>query len=154
VRSRFDLLATSPAKAPLHADSLAFYADHTHKITPKPALTVASRWEMTQLSLDTTQSMTEFRVPLRMAPRLDPAAIRSSLRRHPRLEGLNYVYENGAGVGQPGPVPVARDGRLGAHERDGLEQFRAARRHLLQPQLPPTIERRDLPILLVPAPPR
>ena len=41
----FDLLATSPAKAPLHADSLAFYADDTHKMTPKPALTVASRWE-------------------------------------------------------------------------------------------------------------
>jgi hypothetical protein len=43
----------------LHADSLAFYADDTHKITPKPALTVASRWEMTQLSLDTMQSMTQ-----------------------------------------------------------------------------------------------
>jgi hypothetical protein len=26
---------------------------------------------------------------------------------------LNYVYVNSTGVGQPGPVPVARDGRLG-----------------------------------------
>lgn len=47
-------------------------------MTLKPALTVASRWEMTQLSLDTMHSMTNFKVPLRMRPKLDPAAIRSS----------------------------------------------------------------------------
>lgn len=69
---------------------------------------------MTQLSLDTMQSMTKFSMPLRRAPRLDPSAIRSSFAQAPTAEGLNHVYENGAGVGQPGPVPVARDGWLGA----------------------------------------
>jgi hypothetical protein len=44
-------------------------------MTPKLALTVASRWEMTKLSLDAMQSMTKFRVPLRIRPKLDPAAI-------------------------------------------------------------------------------
>ena len=53
-------------------------------------------------------------MPLRRAPRLDPSAIRSSFAQAPTAEGLNHVYENGAGVGQPGPVPVARDGWLGA----------------------------------------
>jgi hypothetical protein len=47
-------------------------------------------------------------------PRLDPSAIRSSFAQAPTAEGLNHVYENGAGVGQPGPVPVARDGWLAA----------------------------------------
>jgi hypothetical protein len=69
---------------------------------------------MTQLSLDTMQSMTKFSMPLRRAPRLDPSAIRSSFAQAPTAEGLNHVYENGAGVGRPGPVPVARDGWLGA----------------------------------------
>jgi hypothetical protein len=49
-----------------------------YKMTPKLALTVASRWKTTQLSLATLQSMTNFSVPLRMTPKLDPAAIRSS----------------------------------------------------------------------------
>jgi hypothetical protein len=84
----FDLLATSPAKAPLHADSLAFYADGTYKITPMPAITVASRWEMTQLSLDTIESRTRFSMPLRMAPRLDPSAIQSSFAQAPTAGGL------------------------------------------------------------------
>jgi hypothetical protein len=57
-------------------------------MTPKPALAVASRWEMTPLSLETMQSMTKFRVPLRMAPRLDPAAIRSSFAQAPTAGGL------------------------------------------------------------------
>ena len=76
-RSRREAVSTSllPVLQKLPCtQSLASYADDTHKITPQPALTVASRWGMTQLSLDTTQSMTEFRVPLRMAPRLDPSA--------------------------------------------------------------------------------
>ena len=66
-----------------------FYADDTHKMTPMPALTVASQWEMIQLSLDTMQSMTKFGVPLRMAPKLDPVAFRSSFALAPtagRLE--------------------------------------------------------------------
>jgi hypothetical protein len=63
-------------------------------MTPKLALTVASRWKTTQLSLDTMPSMTNFRVPLRMMPKLDPAAIRSSFVRHERLllEGLELRF--------------------------------------------------------------
>jgi hypothetical protein len=63
-----------------------FYADHTHKMTPMPALTVASRWEMIQLSLDTMQSMTKFRVPLQNGAQARPSrypVFRS--RRHRRL---------------------------------------------------------------------
>ena len=88
-RSRREAVSTSlqPVLQKLPCtQSLASYADDTHKITPQPAPTVASRCELTQLSLDTMQSMTKFRVPLQNGAQARPSrypVFRS--RRHRRL---------------------------------------------------------------------
>jgi hypothetical protein len=101
------------------ANSLAFYFDDTYKMTPKLTVTVGLRWEMVQPWLDTMQNMTnfDFKGPLPMTPNVDPSLYPVFVRAGTSgnfFDGLNYIYVNTTGVGQPGPVPTARDGRLGA----------------------------------------
>ena len=105
------------------ANSLAFYLDDTYKMTPKLTITAGLRWEMVQPWLDTMGNMTnfQFKTALPHASNVDPSLYPVFVRAGQGnfYDGLNYVYVNstlvnGAVVGQPGPVPVARDGRLGA----------------------------------------
>jgi len=100
------------------SNSLAFYVDDTYKMTPKLTVTVGLRWEMVQPWLDTMQNMTNFQFqgPLPQAanvnPSLYPVLVRAGTNGN-FYQGLNYLYVNTTGIGQPGPVAVARDGRLG-----------------------------------------
>src|SRR5215469_14175318 len=101
------------------ANSLAFYFDDTYKMTAKLTVTVGLRWEMVQPWLDTMQNMTnfDFKGPLPMTPNVDPSLYPVFVRAGTSgnfYQGLNYIYVNTTGVGAPGPVSTARDGRLGA----------------------------------------
>jgi hypothetical protein len=100
------------------SNSLAFYLDDTYKMTPKLTVTLGLRWEMVQPWLDTMGNMTNFQFKggLPMAANVDPSQYPILVRagKGNFYDGLNYIYVNSTGVGQPGPVPVARDGRLGA----------------------------------------
>jgi hypothetical protein len=100
------------------ANSVATYIDDTYKLTPKLTLTVGLRWEMVQPWLDTMQNMTnfQFKGTLPHAANVDPSLYPVYVRAGNNgnfYDGLNYNYVNLTGVGQPGPVLVARDGRLG-----------------------------------------
>jgi len=112
-------LALQLAQANDTANSLAFYIDDTYKMTPKLTATVGLRWEMVQPWLDTMQNMTnfDFKVALPHTANVDPGLYPVFVRAGTNgnfYEGLNYVFVNSTGTGQPGPIPVARDGRLGA----------------------------------------
>jgi hypothetical protein len=99
------------------SNSLAFYIDDTYKMTPKLTVTLGLRWEMVQPWLDTMGNMTnfQFKTSLPHAANVDPSLYPVLVRagKGNFFDGLDYVYVNLTGVGQPGPVPVARDGRLG-----------------------------------------
>jgi hypothetical protein len=74
---------------------------------------------MVQPWLDTMQNMTnfDFKVALPHAANVDPSLYPVYVRSGTNgnfYEGLNYLFVNSTGTGQPGPIPVARDGRLGA----------------------------------------
>ncbi len=105
------------------SNSLAFYLDDTWKLSPKTTVTLGLRWELVQPWLDLAGNMTNFDFKGLPLPRTAnvpqsqwPVLVRAGSGNF--YEGLNYQYVNsalinGAIIGQPGPVPVARDGRLG-----------------------------------------
>ena len=101
------------------SNSLAFYFDDTYKMTPKLTVTVGLRWEVVQPWLDTQQNMTNFQfkgnlpTTANVDPSLYPVLVRAGTNGN-FFDGLNYIYVNQTGLGKPGPVTVARDGRLGA----------------------------------------
>jgi len=100
------------------ANSVALYLDDTYKMTPKLTITAGLRWEVVQPWLDTMQNMTNFdfkgNLPriANVDPSLYPVLVRAGTNGN-FFQGLNYLYVNTTGIGQPGPVAVARDGRLG-----------------------------------------
>lgn len=114
-------LALQVASANDTANSFAFYIDDTYKMTPKITVTLGLRYEVEQPWLDTQQNMTNFYLPngtvlpqqANVNPSLYPILERAGTNGN-FYQGLNFQYVNLTGIGQPGPVPVARDGRLGA----------------------------------------
>ncbi len=101
------------------ANSVATYFDDTYKMTSKLTITLGLRWEMVQPWLDADQNMTnfQFKVALPHAANVDPSLYPVFVRAGTNgdfYQGLDYRYVNLTGVGQPGAVSVARDGRLGA----------------------------------------
>ena len=100
------------------ANSVATYIDDTYKMTPKLTISLGLRWEMVQPWLDTMQNMTNFQFKTALPhqanvdPSLYPVFVRAGTNGN-FYQGLDYTYVNLTGVGQPGPVAVARDGRLG-----------------------------------------
>lgn len=100
------------------SNSLAFYVDDTYKMTPKLTISLGLRWEMVQPWLDTLQNMTnfQFKTSLPHASNVDPSLYPVYLRAGSSgdfYQGLDIRYVNLTGIGQPGPVAVARDNRLG-----------------------------------------
>ena len=100
------------------SNTLAFYVDDTWKLTPKTTVTLGLRWEVVQPWLDLLNNKTNFDfkgLPLPQTANVPvsqwPVFVRAGKGNF--YEGLDYQYVNGTGIGQPGPVPVARDGRLG-----------------------------------------
>jgi hypothetical protein len=116
-------LALQVASSNDTANSMAFYIDDTYKMTSKLTITMGLRWEYEQPWLDTQQNMTNFYLPngavlyqqANVNPSLYPTMVRAGTNNN-FYQGLNYIYENLTGIGQPvgTPVQVARDGRLGA----------------------------------------
>jgi len=101
------------------SNSIALYLDDTYKMTPKLTVTAGLRWEVVQPWLDTLQNETNFQFqgPLpqtaNVNPSLYPVLVRAGTNGN-FYQGLNYNYVNTTGIGQPGPVAVARDGRMGS----------------------------------------
>ncbi len=110
-------LALQVAQGDDSANSLAFYFDDTYKVTPKLTVTLGLRWELVQPWFDNAGNMTnfDFKGPLPTVANVPqsqwPVLVRAGSGNF--YDGLNYTYVNGTGTGQPGPVPVARDGRMG-----------------------------------------
>jgi hypothetical protein len=101
------------------SNSLAFYFDDTWKLTPKITISTGLRWEVVQPWKDLLNNKTNFdfkniilpqaaNVPVSQWPVFVRAGNDGNF-----YNGLDYVYVNGTGVGPAGPIPVARDGRLG-----------------------------------------
>ncbi len=112
-------LALQVASANDTANSVAAYIDDTYKLTPKITVTVGLRWELEQPWLDTQQNMTnfQFKTGLPQQANVDPSLYPILTRAGTNgnfYQGLDYIYVNTTGYGQPGPVPVQRNGALGA----------------------------------------
>jgi hypothetical protein len=99
------------------SNTWAVYFDDTWKLSPKLTVTLGLRWEVVQPWLDLAGNMTNFDFKGNLPQQANvptsqwPVLVRAGSGNF--YEGLNYVYVNGTGTGQPGPIPVARDGRLG-----------------------------------------
>lgn len=117
-------MAVSLAQDRFNANSLAAYIDDTYKLTPKLTLTLGLRWEVEQPFYDAAQN--EMNVQLNYPgipgvadiqnPALQPVYVRAGTNGN-FYQNLNFRY---VGVTVPGtnfstgPLPTARDGRLGS----------------------------------------
>jgi hypothetical protein len=110
-------LALNLASGNFVASSFSTYVDDTWKITPNLTVTLGMRWEVVQPWLDTLGNETSFQFQgtlprsANVSPSLYPVLVRAGTGGF--YDGLTFQYNNTTGIGAPGPVPVARDGRLG-----------------------------------------
>ena len=100
------------------ANSLAFYIDDTYKMTPKLTITVGSALGdgSALAGYDAEHDELRFQGEPSASGKRGSEPISRFGSRGPNkdfYQGLNYLYVNTTGMGQPGPVAVARDNRLG-----------------------------------------